>query len=735
MISGPVFAAKTDYVAPAFFFENFGGVDSGSRFIMESPGFKAIFRNDGVVYRSGAVETTLRFSGADPHVVIEPIERISGTVNFLIGADASHWKTGVPVYRGLRYRSLYRGIDVVYHVADDRVKADFVVAPGADAGQIRLQYPNARLRIERNGDLVVAGASDLRENAPFIYQETRAGIVAIEGRYRLEDEHTATFEIGEYDASLPLIIDPVITYATFCGGSTIGSVAGVAADTSGNVYVAGWTEALNFPISGAIQASNRGGVDAFVAKLNPAGTALVYATYIGGNGDDRAAAIAVDGSGQAYITGSTSSTNFPLTAQIRSTLGGGRDGFAVKLNAAGSAYVYSTYLGGSAWDQGTSIAVDSTGAAYIAGDTQSSDFPVLSAVQSALGGQIDAFVTKLGASGAISFSTFLGGSSNEHAGGIAIDSSRNVYIAGGTYSSNFPVANAFQRTLAGGQDAFVAKIASTGSSIAYSTYLGGSGGGQSMPEQVNAIAVDGSGAAYVAGVTGSVNFPTTSGVLRTTGTGFGDAFVAKLSSAGNALSYSTYLGGTTSNAVTGIAVDSSGNAYAVGFTSSVDFPQTGALQTFGGAYDAFIAELNPGATALVYSTYYGGSGSDIANAIAIDANSSLYVAGQTSSADFPVVSGYQNAYPGMATGWVLRVAGTAAALPATPTLASPGNGASGVSSAPALSWSAATGATSYDIYLGTSTSPAYVANVSGTTYGASGLGSGQTYYWQVAARN
>ena len=265
-----------------------------------------------------------------------------------------------------------------------------------------------------------------------------------------------------------------------------------------------------------------------MVKLNPTGTTLLYATYIGGRGDDRAAGIAVDSQGQAYVTGSTASSNFPLASPVRSSLLGSRNAFVLKLNATGNTLLYSTYLGGSSYDLGTAIAVDGSGNAYTCGDTQSANFPVHNAVQPSLGGGSDAFVTKLSPSGSIVFSTFLGGGGNDHAGGIAVDST-GIYVAGGTFSANFPVLNALQASLAGGEDAFVSKLTAKGSALIYSTYLGGSGGSQSNPELANAIAVDANGSAYVAGATPSANFPVTTGVLRTTFNGTQDAFTVKLS--------------------------------------------------------------------------------------------------------------------------------------------------------------------------------------------------------------
>jgi hypothetical protein len=316
--------------------------------------------------------------------------------------------------------------------------------------------------------------------------------------------------------------------------------------------------------------------DVSVTSTNPTGTALVYATYIGGSGDDRGAAIAVDSDGQAYVTGATASSNFPLAAAIRTGLGGSKTAFVLKLNAVGNMLLYSTYMGGSNWETGNAIAVDGAGNMFVAGDTLSANFPVLTPVQSTIGGGMDAFVTGLTSEGQLSFSTFLGGAGNEHAGGIARDGFGNTYVVGGTYSANFPVVAAIQGVNGGSQDAFVTKIDAAGNSILYSTYLGGSGSGTS--EQANSVAVDSSGNAYVTGVTNSSNFPVTSGAYQTAFNGVQDAFVTKINATGNTLVYSTYLGGTGFDWASGIGLDSGGNAYVAGYTSSGDFATVNGVQ-------------------------------------------------------------------------------------------------------------------------------------------------------------
>ncbi len=482
----------------------------------------------------------------------------------------------------------------------------------------------------------------------------------VEARYRIVHGKTVAFELGDYDLTQPLVIDPVISYSTYLGGTAMSGVTALAVDTAGDLYAAGWTEAIDFPVSNAIQAVNAGGVDAFVFKLNPTGSTLLYATYIGGRGDDRAAGVAVDSSGQIYLAGSTASTNFPLVSPIRLALGGSRDAFAVKLNAIGNLLVYSTYLGGSGYDAGTAIAVDAGGHAYVAGDTQSTDFPRLNPVQSVFGGKTDAFVTKLTSAGAISFSTYLGGINDEHAGGVAVDASGNIYLAGGTFSVNFPVAGPLQAANGGSQDAFVTKISTSPPSLVYSTYLGGSGGQVGSPEQANAIAVDAAGSVYIAGVTNSGNFPVTAGAFQTAFNGVQDAFVTKLNAAGSAKLYSTYLGSFSFDWASGIAVDSGGNAYVAGYTSSAGFPVVGGVQGgFNGFYDAFVSKLNPLGNGLAFSTLYGGTGADQANAIAVDTSGNMFVGGQTSSFDLPVLGAIQSSNVGGSTGWVARLGVTA----------------------------------------------------------------------------
>jgi len=435
------------------------------------------------------------------------------------------------------------------------------------------------------------------------------------------------------------------------------AVTSIAVDGGGNAYVAGWTTSADLPTVNPVRAQNGGGVDAFVAKLGPGGNNLIYCTYLGGRGDDRAFGIAVDSVGNAYVTGWTSSSAFPTVAPMQSALAGGKDAFVAKLNPAGNALIYSTYLGGAATDSGNGIAVDAAGNAYVTGGTYSLNFPTLGAYQTSNSGQQNVFITKLNASGSLIYSTYLGGSGNDSAAAIAVDSSGDAFVTGGTTSTNFPTVNPVQAVNGGNQDAFIAKLSPSGNALLYGTYLGGSGGAVGSFEAGTGIAVDATGAAYVAGATNSINFPVTAGALQLTNMGGGgDAFVAKLNPAGNALVYATYLGGSSVDYASGIAIDFLGNAYVAGYTASYDFLNLRDVQPGNaGPYDAFVTKLNSAGTGVLWSTYLGGTGSDAANALAIDALGNAYVAGLTQSSDLPLSNPVQSFNSGSYGGFISKI--------------------------------------------------------------------------------
>jgi uncharacterized protein (TIGR03437 family) len=590
----------------------------------------------------------MRLMGANPAPDVAGLEKLPGKVNYFTGNDPTKWRTNIPTYARVQYRAVYPGVDLVYYGNQQQLEYDFVVAPGASPKSIRLAIQGAdKLDLDERGDLVLhARGGEVRLRKPVVYQETAGVRNEIAGGYTLQGEHQVGLEVGAYDGSRPLVIDPTLAYSTFLGGSGDDQAKAIAVDSSGNAYVTGSTASTNFPRASAVQSTFGGNGDAFVAKLNAAGSALVYSTYLGGNNNDIGLGIAVDSAGNAYVAGLTESANFPRANALQAAFGGGStDAFVVKLNTSGSALVYSTYLGGSGSDEGHGIAVDSSGNAYVTGSTSSGNFPRANALQSTFGGNGNAFVAKLNAAGsALVYSTYLGGSGGDIGQGIAVDSSGNAYVTGVTASTNFPVQSPLQRALGGvggvDGDAFVAKLNAAGSALVYSTYLGGS-----ALDYGYGIAVDSSGNAYVTGFTSSGNFPTAS-PRQTTWGGAQDAFVAKLNAAGSALVYSTYLGGNNNDVAYGIAVDSSGNAYVTGYTISGNFPGTSLLRgTLCSDHEAFVTKFNT-AGSLVYSTCLGGYAGESGNGIAVDSSGNAYVTGWTQSSDFPTANPFQATFGG-----------------------------------------------------------------------------------------
>jgi hypothetical protein len=651
-------AIKVSYMKlPLSFIKNEGQKDASVLFYEQGTGHATVFTNKGISHSLGSGKAdmiTLTPLNASPFTV-EALDMKEGKVNYFTGKDLKNWKTNIPTYGAILYKGIYPGIDMKIYGTNNQLEYDLIVSPGADPSQICLSYTGAEnLSITQEGDLAI----DLKEGSilqkkPVLYQTINNTRKDIEGRFVLADATTYHFEIGPYDSSHPLVIDPVLAYSTYLGGNGSDTARAIAVDSSGNVYVAGGTSSTNFPNQSPYQGTNAENGDAFITKFNPSGSALVYSTYLGGNGSDTARAIAVDSLGNVYVAGATASTNFPTQSPIQGAYAGSTDAFVAKLNPSGSALVYSTYLGGNSNDHALAIAADSSGNAYVAGPTQSTNFPTHSPFQGTnAGGVRDAFVAKLNPSGSAVYSTYLGGNGYDEAYAIAADSSGNAYVAGQTQSTNFPTQGAYQGALAGVMDAFITKFNPSGSALVYSTYLGGSDG-----EDVYAIAVDSSGNAYVAGDTWSTNFPTQNPYQGTNAGGYSDAFITKFNPAGSALVYSTYLGGSDGDEAYAIVVDPSGNTYVAGLTYSTDFPTQNPYQGTleGGACDAFVTKLDPAGSALVYSTYLGGNGYEEARAIAVDSSGNAYAAGYTSSTNFPTQSPYQGTNAGSYDAFVTKL--------------------------------------------------------------------------------
>src|SRR6266404_5101104 len=561
---------------------------------------------------TGAV-LRMKLRNANYAARITGVDELAGTSNYFIGNDRAKWRTSVPTYAKVRYEGIYSGIDLVYYGNQRQLEYDFIVAPGADPRRIAFDVSGAkRIRRDAQGDLVLkmkTGEGEIRWHKPVVYQEKDGARQLVAARYAITDTNRVGFEVAKYDASRPLYIDPLI-YSTYLGGSNADYGLGIAVDSAGNAYVTGYTTSTDFPITpGAFQTVCNGGSgcsqygDAFVAKINAAGSALVYSTYLGGNSYDTSSRVAVDSSGNAYVTGQTSSTDFPTTPGAFQTIFGGRsDAFVTKFNPSGSALVYSTYLGGSLWDEGSGIAVESAGNAYVTGATGSADFPTINPLQPTFGGGYDdAFVSKLNFTGSqLVYSPYLGGSGQDGGASIAVDGAHNAYITGGTSSTNFPVTpGAFQTACPlncrYSTHAFVTKVNATGSALSYSTYLSGN-----FAEGGSGIAVDSAGNSYVTGDTESSNFPTNH-AFQATNAGIDDAFVAKIQ----------MLAATTTTLTS--SPNPSTHGQAVTFTAVV-------TSGLGPPPDGEIVTFKKGTTVLGTGTLSGGSASFTTSTLPVGTN-------------------------------------------------------------------------------------------------------------------
>jgi len=539
---------------------------------------------------------------ADHNATVTGMDELPGRTNYFRGNDPSKWTTNVATFAKVKYRDVLKGIDLVYYGNQGQLEYDFVVSAGADAGLINLKFSGARnLHVDKQtGDLVLrAGKEEVRFHKPVAYQNDAPDskrLVAAD--YALDSNNRVGFALGQYDHGKPLVIDPTLSYSTYLGGGSNDYGTAITVDSTGSAYVTGYTSSTNFPVTaGAFQTTCGGGcsgstADAFVSKLDPTGSFLVFSSYLGGSANDYGNGIALDASDNIFIVGQTFSTDFPTTAGAFQTKCSpdscaSGDVFVTELSSAGSNLTYSTYLGGTGKNQGNAIVLDTFGNAYITGYTQSLTFPTTKgAFQTTCKcGQSVAFVTKLNTRGTgLVYSTYLGGTNGDVGYGIALDSSDNAYLTGYTQSFNFPTTvGAFQTSLGANRAAWITKLNTTGTALVYSTYLGGTTSVTTPCEACGtAIAVDSSGDAYVCGLTAESNFPITPGAFQTvfaSSSNGHDAFLTELNPAGSALIFSTYLGGTGDDGATGIGLDPSGAIWLRGNTKSTDFPITpGAFQ-------------------------------------------------------------------------------------------------------------------------------------------------------------
>lgn len=647
----------------------------------------------------------LEFVGANASAQAEGLDPLPGKSNYFTGNDPKAWRTNVPTFARVRYANVYPGVDLVYYGNPRELEYDLIVEPGGDVNVIKFSVSRGAgkdqgsLRITSGGDLAIPTAQgEVHLRKPVVYQEgpsetPQIGVGAsrpfvirnrtfVEGRYVLESAREVSFQVSGYDHRRPLVIDPTLEYSSFLGGSgwDNGVSTGVAVDAAGNLYIASGTNSANFPgtsggFQGASAGCNLGGGqicgDVVVTKINSTGTAILYSAYLGGSGSDGAYGLAVDGSGHAYVTGPTDSTNFPTTSGAYQQHFGGDtagcastgfppcgDAFVAKLDPSGSNLIYSTYLGGSADDYAEAVAIDSLGNAYVTGQTKSADYPTtLGAYQEAshaascgtsLCGTV--FVSKLNGSGSsLVYSTHVGGRLTSAAFAIAVDTAGEAYIAGAAAGTDFPTTpNAYQPSEPGGSDAVLVKLDATGSRLLYSTFLGGA----SSFDFAIGLAVDASGNAYVGGGTASFDFPVTAGAFQTSLSNWSTfhGFISKFDPTGFAASsliFSSLLGGSVGDGVTAVMVDSAERIYLAGGTTSPDFPTVSPVQGLlaagtgcgGLCGDGFVTVMNAAGSQLLFSTYLGGTGNEVLDALALDSAGIIYIGGGTTSTRYPTTAG------------------------------------------------------------------------------------------------
>jgi hypothetical protein len=655
---------------PLAFERNEGQLDARVRYVARGSGYEVFFTSDAarIVKRdgTGASVVDIRASGRQS-AAPEAGEPLPQRTNYIRGGQASDSIADIANFDRITYRSVYAGVDLVYYGADGELEYDFVVAPLADPKQIRLAIEGmTAIRLSDDGRLILDTPSGVLEfRRPVAYQDIGGRRRHVLARYVLDSEEHVQFMLGEYDATHPLVIDPILSLSTSLWGNT----SGVALDAAGNIYAVGTTWSSGLPASSGYQTQLAGTQDAYVLKLDPTGTSVIYATYLGAR---RVATtglgIAVDAQGSVYVTGTTAK-GYPITPGAYLASGAT---FVTKLNPAGNGLAFSTFVTSPV----VSLAVDGAGSTYMTG-TATALTTTPGAFQRTRIGASAPYVAKLAPTGAsMSYATYLGGSGNDDGKRVAVDTAGNAYVVGVARSVDFPVQNAYSSSLAGSSDAFVTKLDPTGSALVYSTYLGGSGNERGL-----GIAVDSVGQAYVTGWTTSTNFPVTPGAFQRT-IGYPDpaisnAFITKLDATGNGLRYSSYLGGKWCfapgvyqcfglfrpdegiDAGTAVAVDAAGYAYIGGYVTSTLFPLVDSIQPTVTPADAdvwhvpLVAKVTPDGDRLVYATVLGVKGFDTTfGALALDGAGGVVAAGSATSVYFPLTPG---AILGEGSGFLFRL--------------------------------------------------------------------------------
>ena len=647
------------HMLPMTFQENLGQNREDARYLARGNGYSLFVGPEGAALRlgrpvagvsessTGGGSEVLRITLVDADPNAEPVGLSPTTTksHYFIGNDPSRWRRNVPGYSRVEFRSVYKGIDTAYRGAGADLEYDFIVHPGAEPGDIRLRIEGAnRVHVDGQGNLVSEFEhGNVIQGPPTVYQDAGGKRQIVDGGYTLDGDEVG-FRIGPYDTERTLVIDPVLTYSTYLGGSGVDTAFEVVVDGDGNAYLTGTTASTDFPTAEPLQADALENGDVFIAKLNSDGSGVAFVTYFGGDSIDVGRAIALDSVGNVFVAGATDSTNFPLQAELQASSADFLDAFVMVLSPDGDQLLYSTYLGGESDDIATDIALDSSDNILVTGETDSQFFPIVNAYQDVGLGISNAFITKYNSQGsAMVFSTYLGfGSSGR---GIVADEDRNVWVTGLTSTDSFPRVNAIQATAGGEVDAFVSQFDQDGA-LEFSTYLGGS-----LEDRASGIVVDSSGAIVVVGQTFSTDFPTAnafqpSRAVSDDDAPNGDGFVTVIDPASPEWAYSTYLGGSANDSILDVAVGGQGGIFVAGSTDSDNFPTSSPIQAKQEGLDVFVTRFAAGSYAVTYSTYIGGSGAEIASGVDADDNGNVYVIGSTDSTDFPILGPFQSTSAG-----------------------------------------------------------------------------------------
>ncbi|MCC7439474.1 MAG: SBBP repeat-containing protein [Armatimonadetes bacterium] len=675
------------------YIENRGQWAAEARYLLQTPGLNYWINNNGITYDAyrvaSATETQvvgevvkMSFVGANASANAVGVGVLPGTFNYILGNDPAGWTTNVRRFSGMAIARLYDKVQAVFYLDQGKPRYDLIVGAGGDPAVVKMAYKGSgHVTVNRAGEAVyqTSVGINIHQGGLFAYQMVDNVKQQIPCSFRQNDDGTLSFQLGSYDRTKPLVIDPLL-YSTYIATSEMETPYDIKTDAQGNAYITGMTQSTTYPTSpGAYQALYGGGSrDAFVTKISADGSTLLYSTFIGASGQDIAYGIDVDASGDAYITGTTSSTNFPTTpSAYQAAPTSGTHGFVVRLNANGTAPAYSTCLLSTT---PSDIAVDQSGNAYITGNCTAGLANTIGFWKPIYGGGAsDAFALKLEPGGGTrAYATFIGGTGADRGVAIALDKDNNAYITGTTDSSSFPsAAGAYSNVVKGGRDVFITKLNGAGTGMQYSTLIGGTAN-----DMVEDIAVDINGSAYITGSTVSLNYPTFSKTKpfqdnqagNDVNNQYGDAFVTKFNPAGTAVDYSTFLGGVTGDGGTGIYVDRRGYAYVTGFTGSVNFPvkigdydsefEAPGEDPLNYQSDAFYTKLNQDGSNLLYSTFLGGEDADSATAITVSKMGDIFVTGHTRSTQYPVTDGaYQTTFGDKKDVFITKFPGVLVSVP------------------------------------------------------------------------